>query len=122
MKLLGNIIWLLFGGLLLALCYILAGAVYCITIIGIPLGLQLFKIGCLTLLPFGAKVTTNEERGGCINVCMNIIWIFCGGIELALTHAVLGLIFCITIIGIPFGQQHFKLAALALTPFGKNIS
>lgn len=121
MKFIGNIIWVLFGGLLLALEYAIFGLFWCITIIGIPFGLQLFKCASLSLWPFGREVRHKQQATGCLSTGMNLIWIILGGLLLALEHAILGLFFCITIIGIPFGMQHFKLAAIALTPFGREI-
>lgn len=121
MNVLGNIIWIVFGGLLLALEYFIGGLILCCTIIGIPWGIQVMKIGVLALLPFGQNTVIVEKGTGCLNTVMNIVWIFCGGIWIALTHLVLGVLFCITIIGIPFGRQHFKLMTLALTPFGRGI-
>jgi uncharacterized membrane protein YccF (DUF307 family) len=122
MKFLGNIIWLVFGGLLISLEYLVSSLLLMITIIGIPFGLQTLKLAVLALWPFGSTVKDCGHSGGCLYVIMNVIWIFIGGIWICLSHLGLGLLFCITIIGIPFGLQHFKLAALALTPFGKNIS
>lgn len=121
MKLLGNIIWILFGGLIISLEYLVASILLIITIIGIPFGIQTLKLGLLALWPFGSKVQEIPYSGGCLNTLMNIIWILIGGIWIALSHLVFGIIFSITIIGIPFGMQHFKLAVLALTPFGKEI-
>lgn len=121
MKLLGNIIWFVFGGVLLALEYALAGMLLCCTIIGIPFGWQIIRLSGLALWPFGKKVISRQQDAGCLNTSMNIIWIIIGGIWIALEHAILGLVFCITIIGIPFGKQHFKLASIALTPFGKKV-
>jgi uncharacterized membrane protein YccF (DUF307 family) len=122
MKLLGNIIWLIFGGIIIAVEYLLAGLVLIVTIVGIPFGLQALKLAMLALWPFGSKVTDSGSSGGCLSVLMNIIWILIGGIWISLTHLAFGLLLCITIIGIPFGMQHFKMAGLALTPFGKSIS
>ncbi|GHS98314.1 hypothetical protein FACS189421_06710 [Bacteroidia bacterium] len=122
MKLIGNIIWLVFGGLLISLEYLVSSLLLMITIIGIPFGLQTLKLAALALWPFGSTVKDSGNSGGCLYVIMNVIWIFIGGIWICLSHLGLGLLFCITIIGIPFGLQHFKLAALALTPFGKDIS
>ena len=121
MKTIGNIIWVIFGGFLIALEYFIAGFLLMITIIGIPFGLQAFKLGILALWPFGHTVMRKEETVGCLNVVMNIIWFFVGGFWIAVTHLIWGVIFCITIIGIPFGIQHFKLIHLALVPFGKEI-
>lgn len=121
MKLLGNIIWILFGGLFIALYYFLFGLLLCLTVVGIPFGLQLMKMAGFALWPFGHEVQAGPQDSGCLSVCMNIIWIIFGGIEIALTHLGLGVVFCVTIIGIPFGLQHFKMALLALVPFGKTI-
>lgn len=121
MKILGNIIWIVFGGLLLSLEYIVAGILMCVTIIGIPFGVQAFKLGFLLWCPFGHKAAAAPGEPGCLSVVMNIIWILVGGIWIALTHLVFGILFCVTIIGIPFGLQHFKLMTLSFTPFGKDI-
>lgn len=121
MKILGNIIWILFGGFIIALEYFVASLVLIVTIIGIPFGIQTFKLGLLALWPFGSEIREKPQSGGCLTTLMNIIWILFGGIWIALSHFVFGCLFFITIIGIPFGRQHFKLASLALTPFGKEI-
>jgi uncharacterized membrane protein YccF (DUF307 family) len=121
MKTLGNIAWLILGGLLIALIYYLVGLVMCITIIGIPFGVQLFKLGTYSLSPFGHELVYKPQEPGCLSVMMNIIWILLGWWEIALIHLVCGLIFCITIIGIPFGLQHFKMALNSILPFGKEI-
>ncbi|MEG1585998.1 MAG: YccF domain-containing protein [Bacteroidales bacterium] len=118
----GNVLWLILGGLATALEYFISGVIMCLTIIGIPFGIQAFKLGILALWPFGSTITTTPEAGGCLSILMNILWILVGGIWIALTHLVFGAICCITIIGIPFGLQHFKMAALALAPFGKQIN
>ena len=102
MNLLLNILWIILGGWLVCLEYLVSSLVLMITIIG-------------------CTVETTPSTGGCLNILMNLIWILCGGVWIALTHVALGVLLCITIIGIPFGRQHFKLAALALTPFGKRI-
>ena len=121
MKIIGNIIWVIFGGLILDLEYAICGLIWCITIIGIPFGIQLFKCASLALWPFGREVRNKQNSTGCLSTGMNVLWFLLGGIWLALEHVIAGLIFCITIIGIPFGKQHFKLAAIALTPFGREI-
>lgn len=121
MKFLGNILWLIFGGLLTAFEYLIASLVLMITIIGIPFGIQTLKLTMLALWPFGSRVTDSGNSGGCLSIIMNLFWLFIGGIWICMTHLIFGLLLCITIIGIPFGRQHFKMAALALTPFGKNI-
>lgn len=121
MKILGNIIWLLFGGIFIALEYFISSVVLFITIIGIPFGLQTLKLGILALWPFGSQIVHKDSPHGCLSVFMNIIWFFVGGLPIFLTHVAFGLVFFITIVGIPFGIQHFKLASLALTPFGHDV-
>ena len=122
MKILGNIVWLIFGGIITSIEYAIASLVLMITIIGIPFGLQTLKLAMLALWPFGSKVTDSGNSGGCLSVVMNIIWLIFGGLCICLSHLIFGLLLCITIIGIPFGMQHFKMAALSLTPFGKTIT
>ncbi len=119
MSVLGNIIWIVLGGIMGAILWSIAGVLCMITVIGIPLGLQCFKIAALTLVPFGRDVEIGNL--GAVNLLGNILWIILLGWELAVFHAVTGLIMCVTIIGIPFGKQHFKLAALALLPFGARL-
>ena len=121
MNLLGNFIWLIFGGLLAALGYIVGGFVLCITVVGLPWGLQCFKIASLVVWPFGKKVVSDSSSTGCLSVLFNIIWLLCGGLYTAIVHIVMGLLLSITIIGIPGGQQHFKLIEISLMPFGKRI-
>ena len=121
MNTLGNLIWFIFGGFIVALQYLLSSLVLMITIVGIPFGIQNLKFAQLALWPFGKEVVSKPESGGCLLLIMNIIWIIVGGLSIALTHVIFGIFFTITIIGIPFGRQHFKLAGLALTPFGKEI-
>ncbi len=101
MKLLGNIIWLIFGGLHTAIEYFIAGLVLMITIIGIPFGLQSMKLGVLAIWPFGSKVKWKESQPGCLSMFMNVLWFFVGGIWICLTHIFYGLLLCITIIGTP---------------------
>lgn len=120
MKILGNLIWLLFGGLAVFLEYIVAGILLCITVVGIPFGLQSFKLGILALWPFGQKIEYMNYAPGCLSTVMNVIWFFIGGIWITLTHFFFGILLGITIIGIPWARQHFKLASLALTPFGRK--
>ena len=121
MNTLGNIIWLLFGGFIAALGYFFGGLVLCLTIIGIPFGLQCFKIGVFVLWPFGRAAVGTTSGSGCINLVLNLIWIVCAGFWIAITHIVFGLLLLITIIGIPFARQHFKLVEISLMPFGKTI-
>ena len=118
MSLLGNFLWLICGGLVSAVSWAMVGIVYCISVIGIPVGLQCFKIAGLVLSPFGKDVEGGGGLGSCL---LNIIWFFFGGLELALIHAAIGLVLCITVIGIPFGLQFFKIATLSLAPFGKYV-
>lgn len=119
MKFLGNLIWLIFGGIIGALLWAVAGLLFCITIIGIPLGIQAFKLSSFALWPFGREVEIGGfGAGGALG---NIVWILFVGWELALGHLVAALIFAITIIGIPFARQHVKLARLSLIPFGAEI-
>ena len=112
--------WFLLGGFLFGLLYIIAGLLFCFTLIGIPFGYQLMKIGMYCFCPFGREICFRAGEPGCLNVLLNIIWILCGWIGLAIFHFVLGVALCITIIGIPFGLQHFKIAALSLFPFGQS--
>jgi uncharacterized membrane protein YccF (DUF307 family) len=121
MKIIGNIIWLLFGGIVISVEYFLSSLALCITIIGIPFGIQTLKLGVLALWPFGTETQFKANANGCLYTVMNIIWILTGGIWISLSHVIFGIIFGITIIGIPFANQHFKLAGLALTPFGRVI-
>lgn len=116
-----NILWLLLGGIFTAVEYIISSLGMMVTIIGIPFGLQTLKLSLLALCPFGKRIETTPEAGGCLSIIMNIIWILIGGIWISLSHLLFGIVLCITIIGIPFGRQHFKLAGLALSPFGKHI-
>ena len=121
MNLIGNIIWLIFGGFIVFLEYMLSGLALCLTIVGIPFGIQCFKIGIMTLFPFGQHVREVPGNTGCLSTIFNIIWILLGGIWIALTHLVFGIILAITIIGLPFAKQHFKLMSLSFAPFGKEI-
>jgi uncharacterized membrane protein YccF (DUF307 family) len=121
MKMLGNLLWLVFGGIIIAVEYFIASILMMITIIGIPFGLQTLKLASLALWPFGRDTRSNPFATGCLGTVMNLIWIMVGGFWIFLTHIGLGILLCITIIGIPFGQQHFKLAALAITPFGREV-
>ena len=121
MKIIGNILWLVLGGLLVSLGYFLTGLLFCITIIGIPFGCQLWKFGVFSLWPFGTEVAEGENSTGCLSILMNVLWILFGWWEIAVTHLAFGLLCCITIVGIPFGVQHFKIAILSLLPFGKTF-
>ncbi len=121
MKTLGNVIWVVFGGFVIAIEYVVGSIALMVTIIGIPFGIQSLKLAELALWPFGKRIKHKESTTGCISFLMNIIWFFVGGLPIILTHLLFGVLFYITIIGIPFGHQHFKLMRLALSPFGKEI-
>ena len=118
MRLIGNIIWILLGGAISALCWVIVGVLWCISIIGLPVGLQCFKFASISLNPFGKEI---RYEGGAVSFLLNIIWFFLGGIEMALVNLVIGIIFCITVVGIPFGLQFFKIAKLSLCPFGAVV-
>ena len=119
MRMLGNILWIIFGGFVSALGWIVAGCLWCITIVGIPIGKHCFKLCSISLNPFGKEV---EYGGGAVSFIVNILWIIFSGIELAITNLALGAILCVTIVGIPFGMQFFKIAKLSLMPFGAQVT
>lgn len=121
MNLFGNIIWLIFGGFIIAIEYFIGSLVLMITIAGIPFGIQTLKMSALSLWPFGRETHVHSRASGCLYIIMNILWLVTGGLWIAITHALFGALLCITIIGIPFGLQHFKLTAVALSPFGRDI-
>lgn len=122
MNTLGNILWIILGGgIFIFLEYLIGGLLLCLTIVGIPFGLQAFRLAFLSLTPFGKEVVRQEGSGGCLSTGMNIIWILVGGIWVALTHVIFAVLMAITIIGIPFAKQHVKLAAFSFTPFGLAI-
>ncbi len=117
MRVLGNIIWLILGGLLLALAWFLIGAILCVTIIGIPFGLQCFKIGRVAFLPFGKDIDINFMS----HPIGNVIWVILVGWGLFTSYLTLTIVYGITIIGIPFAMQTFKLAVVGLVPMGAEI-
>ena len=122
MNTIGNILWVILGGgIIIFFEYLVAGLLLCITIIGIPFGVQAMRLAFLGLLPFGREVGPAEGSEGCLSTVMNIIWILIGGIWVALTHVLFAVLMAITIIGIPFAKQHMKLAAFSFTPFGRQI-
>ena len=122
MSAIGNILWIVLGGgIFLFFEYLLAGLILCVTVIGIPFGVQCIKLSLLALVPFGKEVTQTKAGAGFLSILMNVLWILIGGIPIALTHVVFGVLCAITIIGIPFAKQHMKLAALSLTPFGHTF-
>ena len=121
MSCLGNIIWLIFGGFLTGLGYIFGGLLLCLTIIGIPFGVQSIKLGIATFAPFGKEIVEGEHANSPLRVVFNIIWLVLFGWEIALAHLLSALVLAITIIGIPFALQHIKLIPLALLPFGRDL-
>jgi uncharacterized membrane protein YccF (DUF307 family) len=121
MSLLGNLIWLIFGGFIAGIGYIIGGLLVCLTIIGIPFGLQSIKLGAATMTPFGKEIKTNPGSGGVLETIFNIIWAILFGWEIAIAHLTSAAILAITIIGLPFAKQHIKLIPLALFPFGKRL-
>ncbi len=118
MRIILNILWIVFGGLISALGWLLTGCLWCITVVGIPVGIQCFKLSSISLNPFGKEVV---YEGGAGSFLLNILWLIFSGWELALTNFLLGCVLCITIIGIPWGKQYFKIAKVALAPFGARI-
>ena len=118
MSLLGNILWIILGGWLSALGWLIAGLLWCITVVGIPVGVQCFKLASLSLDPFGREVVYD---GGAGSFLLNIVWFLVSGMELALGNLILGCLLCITVVGMPFGMQFFKIAKLSLAPFGARI-
>lgn len=121
MSLLGNIIWLIFGGFFAGLGYIIGGLGMCLTIIGIPFGVQSIKIGFATFAPFGKEIVETDNAGSLLGVVLNVVWLILFGWEIALAHLFGALILGISIIGIPFAVQHLKLIPLALMPFGRHL-
>ena len=118
MKTLGNIIWVVFGGWLVALEYLIAAVSLMVTVVGLPFGWQLLKIAWLSLLPFGNEFERAEAEFPVTRWFFNIIWLIFFGLMIVASHLLLGLLFSLTIVGLPFGIQHFKLAKVALWPFG----
>jgi len=115
---LGNLLWFIFGGFISGMSWVLAGCLWCISIVGIPVGLQCFKFAALSFFPFGKEI---RYGGGVGSLLLNIIWLLVSGLPMAVEFALMGVVLCITIIGIPFGLQQFKLAKLALMPFGSEV-
>ena len=118
MNFIGNLLWFIFGGFLSGISWLLAGIIWCITIIGIPYGLQCFKFASLSFMPFGKDI---QFGGGVSSLIVNIIWTIFFGIPMALENIFIGIIWCITIVGIPFGLQFFKIAKLSFAPFGSKV-
>jgi len=121
MNLLLNVIWLILGGFIVVIAYLLGGILLCLTIIGIPFGIACFKLAGLALAPFGREIREKEPPGGAVAVIMNVIWIILPGLELATFHLLMALVLAITIIGLPLAAQHLKMVRLALLPFGFEV-
>jgi uncharacterized membrane protein YccF (DUF307 family) len=121
LNLLLNVIWLIFGGFIVVIAYLLGGILLCLTIIGIPFGIACFKLAGLALAPFGREIREKEPPGGVLAVIMNIIWILLPGLELATFHLIMALLLAITIIGLPLARQHLKMVRMALLPFGFEV-
>jgi uncharacterized membrane protein YccF (DUF307 family) len=117
-NLLLNVIWFILGGWLIFLAYLLGGLILCITIVGIPFGVQCFKLSILGIAPFGRVIEERDPPSGFLAVLLNVIWILLPGLELAIIHLVLAAIFAVTIIGLPFAAQHLKMTRMAILPFG----
>lgn len=120
MSFLGNLVWLIFGGFISGIGYILGGLATMLTIIGIPFGAQAIKLGAATMTPFGREIV-NVDSEDPLKMVFNILWAILFGWEIALSHLAHGVVLAITIIGLPFARQHFKLIPLALFPFGKEL-
>ena len=116
-----NIIWLILGGFIVVIAYLLGGILLCVTIIGIPFGIQCFKLAGLALMPFGREIREKEPPSGALAVIMNVIWIILPGLELAIFHLIMALLFALTIIGLPLAAQHLKMTRLAILPFGFEV-
>ncbi|MBR3785087.1 MAG: YccF domain-containing protein [Firmicutes bacterium] len=118
MSVLGNFLWFVFGGFISGALWLISGLLWCVTIIGIPYGIQCFKFAGLSFFPFGKEI---EYGGGVPSFLINLIWITLFGVEMAIVNLVIGAMWCVTIIGIPFGMQFFKIAKLSLLPFGARV-
>jgi len=122
MSFLGNLLWIFVGGGgFIALGYLIGGLLLCLTVVGIPFGLQCIKLALLGLAPFGHDVKRGRPAQGVLAVLMNVLWVVVGGFWIGVIHLAFGILCAITIIGIPFARQHMKMASLALMPFGASI-
>jgi uncharacterized membrane protein YccF (DUF307 family) len=121
MSLLGNILWLIFGGFLTGLGYIIGGIGLCLTIVGIPFGIQAMKLGVATFAPFGKEIVEGPNANSPLRVILNILWIIFFGWEIAVAHLASAIVLALTIIGIPFALQHIKLIPMALLPLGRSL-
>jgi uncharacterized membrane protein YccF (DUF307 family) len=121
MSCLGNVIWLIFGGFISGLGYMIGGLLIMLTIVGIPFGVQVMKLGVATMTPFGREIVPSEDADNPLNLVFNVLWVILFGWEIAVSHLLHGIVLAITIVGLPFAKQHFKLIPLALFPFGKEL-
>lgn len=121
MILIGNLIWLIFGGFVTGAGYIIGGIGICLTIVGIPFGVETIKLGIATMSPFGREIVEDDNPNSNLKIVLNVIWIFLFGWEIAMAHLVLAALFAISLIGLPFAEQHIKLVAIALFPFGRDL-
>ena len=121
MHTLGNVLWVIFGGLIIFVLYVIGSIILMITIVGIPFGIQTLKIAGFAIWPFGRETRAGPKADNALYIIMNVIWILVAGLEIAVVHFILMALFGITIIGIPFAKQHFKLAIIALVPFGHEV-
>jgi uncharacterized membrane protein YccF (DUF307 family) len=121
MSVLGNIIWIIFGGFFSFLGYVTGGLSLCLTIIGIPFGIASFKLGWATLAPFGGTIVEKPDANNLLRLIFNALWIVSFGLAIAINHLFWALILAITVVGIPFAKQHLKLVPLALLPFGREF-
>ena len=117
LRVISNILWVIFGGLILMLLWAFIGVLFCVTIVGIPFGVQCFKAAKLSLVPYGKKVVLNVGE----HPVANVLWALIGGWGMALLYLFFGILNCITIIGIPKGIQCFKIMKLAFFPFGAEV-
>jgi len=122
MSAIGNLLWILLGGgLFIFLGYLIGGVLLCLTIVGIPFGVQLIKLSLLGLAPFGKRIDTEGVASGILPILMNVLWWVLGGVEVAIVHLVFAFILAITVVGLPFAKQHMKMLHLSLVPFGASI-
>jgi uncharacterized membrane protein YccF (DUF307 family) len=121
MTLVGNVIWLVCGGLMSGLAHIVAGVVLCLTVIGIPFGYQEIKLGIATLAPFGCELVENEDANSPLWLVLNVIWLLTFVWMIALHHLLWAVLLALTVVGLPFALQHLKLIPLALLPFGRDL-
>jgi len=120
-KTLLNLLWFVLAGVWMAIAYAIAGVLMFITVVGIPFGLQSFKLSGYVLWPFGRRLVQRPERMRTVSAIGNVLWFILGGWYLALGHLITGVVLCITVIGIPFGIASFKMAAAALRPMGRDV-